>query len=104
MASLGTSLLATDEMCIRDRAIVNPDAPQTVVLSVDGCALGMQVRTRPVSYTHLDVYKRQRMVILVLLSHLTRGSRPLSARILQRQPADLLRQRKHNMDCLLYTS
>jgi hypothetical protein len=30
----------------RSQAIVNPDAPQTVVLSVDGCALGMQVRTR----------------------------------------------------------
>jgi hypothetical protein len=30
----------------RSQAIVNPDAPQTVVLSVDGCALGMQVRPR----------------------------------------------------------
>ena len=30
----------------RSQAIVNQDAPQTVVLSVDGCALGMQVRTR----------------------------------------------------------
>jgi len=30
----------------RGQAIVNPDAPQTVVLSVDGCALGMQVRAR----------------------------------------------------------
>src|SRR5450631_1512310 len=30
----------------RSPAIVNPEAPQTVVLSVDGCALGMQVRPR----------------------------------------------------------
>ena len=30
----------------RSQTIVNPDAPQTVVLSVDGCALGMQVRAR----------------------------------------------------------
>jgi hypothetical protein len=30
----------------RTPVIVNPDAPRTVVLSVDGCALGMQVRTR----------------------------------------------------------
>jgi len=30
----------------RSRSIVNPDAPQTVALSVDGCALGMQVRRR----------------------------------------------------------
>jgi hypothetical protein len=30
----------------RSPAMVNPDAPQTVVLSVDGCTLGMQVRTR----------------------------------------------------------
>jgi hypothetical protein len=30
----------------RSQGIVNPDAPQTVVLSVDGCALGMQVRAR----------------------------------------------------------
>jgi hypothetical protein len=30
----------------RGQAIVNPDAPQTGVLSVDGCALGMQVRAR----------------------------------------------------------
>jgi len=29
----------------RSPAIVSPDAPQAVVLSVDGCALGMQVRT-----------------------------------------------------------
>lgn len=29
----------------RSEAGVNPNAPQTVVLSVDGCALGMQVRT-----------------------------------------------------------
>jgi hypothetical protein len=30
----------------RTPVMVNPDAPRTVVLSVDGCALGMQVRTR----------------------------------------------------------
>jgi hypothetical protein len=30
----------------RSQAMVNPDAPQTVVVSVDGCALGMQVRPR----------------------------------------------------------
>jgi len=30
----------------RSQAIVNPHGPQTVVLSVDGCALGMQVRAR----------------------------------------------------------
>ncbi|HZL53940.1 MAG TPA: ISKra4 family transposase [Terracidiphilus sp.] len=30
----------------RSEAIVNPDAPQTVVLSVDGCALGMQIRAQ----------------------------------------------------------
>jgi uncharacterized protein UPF0236 len=30
----------------RSQAIGNPDAPQTVVLSVDGCTLGMQVRPR----------------------------------------------------------
>jgi hypothetical protein len=30
----------------RSQAVVNPDAPQTVVLSVDGCALGMQVRAQ----------------------------------------------------------
>jgi len=30
----------------RSQNMVNPDAPQTVVLSVDGCALGMQVRAR----------------------------------------------------------
>ena len=30
----------------RSQGIVNQDAPQTVVLSVDGCALGMQVRAQ----------------------------------------------------------
>jgi hypothetical protein len=30
----------------RSQAVVSPDAPRTVVLSVDGCALGMQVRVR----------------------------------------------------------
>jgi len=30
----------------RSQAIVNPDGPQTVVLSVDGCTLGMQVHAR----------------------------------------------------------
>jgi hypothetical protein len=30
----------------RSEDIANPNAPQTVVLSVDGCALGMQVRPR----------------------------------------------------------
>lgn len=30
----------------RSQTIVNPDAPQTVVLSVDGCTLGIQVRPR----------------------------------------------------------
>jgi hypothetical protein len=30
----------------RSQAVVNVDAPQTVVLSVDGCTLGMQVRPR----------------------------------------------------------
>jgi hypothetical protein len=30
----------------RNQGIVNPDAPQTVVLSVDGCTLGMQVRAQ----------------------------------------------------------
>jgi hypothetical protein len=29
----------------RSQGVANPNAPQTVVLSVDGCALGMQVRT-----------------------------------------------------------
>jgi hypothetical protein len=30
----------------RSQGIVNPDAPHTVVVSVDGCALGMQVRAQ----------------------------------------------------------
>jgi hypothetical protein len=41
-----TEGLSTYHADSRSQGTVNPDAPQTVVLSVDGCALGMQVRPR----------------------------------------------------------
>ena len=52
----------------RSPAMVNPDAPQSVVLSVDGCTLGMQVRisvrSRPAFYCcRRNVWKPPRDVI-----------------------------------------
>ena len=53
------------EMCIRDRYdsvfkyIFNPEAKPERLSDLLSEIIGEKVRVKPVSYTHLDVYKRQ---------------------------------------------
>ena len=46
-------------MCIRDRAIYRKAAPEMGLAAADLPMGEAEFRATPVSYTHLDVYKRQ---------------------------------------------
>ena len=52
------------EMCIRDRVYADPDRLRQVFINIMDNAIkysapGGRITVKPVSYTHLDVYKRQ---------------------------------------------
>ena len=81
-------------MCIRDRD-GGKDTPDNIVAA---CHVCNQRRHKPVSYTHLDVYKRQGM-------HLVYDDK---AQVLEElRPLGVMRQDRlveHVRICLLYTS
>ena len=61
--------LLEQEHAVADEADLQPEQPQAERLKrlAGECDKWRQLRSQPVSYTHLDVYKRQVLMLLLLL-------------------------------------